>query len=125
MTNEKAGNKNDSQQAELLKVPDTSVPVEYVEKKMQEYFQTSSQFGPNLKMSHIGIGEVNFAFFIKVLLCIKKIFTPLLLFNSVKLSEVCTEKANQISSTCNNPILKMSENKTFYSLQYLNITLLS
>ncbi|VDD96027.1 unnamed protein product [Enterobius vermicularis] len=57
MANKETGIENNEKQAKLLTVPDTSLPAYYVEEKMQEYFKTLSQFGPNLEMSHIGIGQ--------------------------------------------------------------------
>lgn len=71
MANKETGIENNEKQAKLLTVPDTSLPAYYVEEKMQEYFKTLSQFGPNLEMSHIGIGQVYFMFCIKHLSYIK------------------------------------------------------
>ena len=62
MENEKIEVEDSEKQTKLQVLPDTSVPVEYVEKKMQEYFKTSSRFGPNLKMLHIGVGQVGSKF---------------------------------------------------------------
>ncbi|VDD93262.1 unnamed protein product [Enterobius vermicularis] len=61
MENEKIEVEDSEKQTKLQVLPDTSVPVEYVEKKMQEYFKTSSRFGPNLKMLHIGVGQGYFS----------------------------------------------------------------
>lgn len=36
----------------------TSVTLSYVEKRLQQYFKTSSVFGENRKFTRLGVGEV-------------------------------------------------------------------